>query len=155
MATFIKDVLSVGISKVLMITFGLATSIIIARTLGPEKNGIIAALAVYPSIFMTIGSLGIRQSTTYFLGKRIFTEEEIKTAISQIWIVSTIVSVIICFFLITKFSKSGDNLILVILALIPIPFNLFNTYNSGIFLGKNEIQIFNRINWIPSIIIFI
>jgi len=155
MATFIKDVFSVGVSKFLMISFGLATSIIIARTLGPEKNGIIAALAVYPSLFMTIGSLGIRQSTTYFLGKKIFSEEEIKTAITQIWMLSSIISIFICYFLMTEFSKSGENILLVVLALIPIPFSLFNTYNSGIFLGKNEIGVFNKINWIPTVIIFV
>ena len=155
MATFIKDVISVGVSKFLMIVFGLVTSIIIARTLGPEKNGIIAALTVYPSLFMTIGSLGIRQSTTYFLGKKIFSEETIKTAITQIWMFSSIVSVIVCFILMTQFSKSGDNILLVILALIPIPFSLFNTYNSGIFLGKNDIRVFNKINWIPSLLSFV
>ena len=155
MATFIKDAFSVGVSKFLMISFGLATSIIIARTLGPEKNGIIAVLAVYPSLFMTIGSLGIRQSTTYFLGKKIFSEEEIKTAITQIWMLSTVISIIVCFILMTEFSKSGNNLLLVTLALIPIPFSLFNTYNSGIFLGKNEIGVFNKINWIPTVIIFV
>src|SRR5690554_3308977 len=155
MATFIKDVFSVGVSKFLMISFGLATSIIIARTLGPEKNGIIAALAVYPSLFMTIGSLGIRQSTTYFLGKKIFSEEEIKTAITQIWMLSSIISIFVCYFLMTEFSKSGENILLVVLALIPIPFSLFNTYNSGIFLGKNEIGVFNKINWIPTVIIFV
>ena len=155
MATFIKDVFSVGISKGLMIGFGLVTSIIVARTLGPEKNGIIAALTVYPSLFMTIGSLGIRQSTTYFLGKKIFSEEEIKTAITQIWMLSSIISIFICYFLMTEFSKSGENILLVVLALIPIPFSLFNTYNSGIFLGKNEIGVFNKINWIPTVIIFV
>ena len=155
MTSFIKDVFSVGISKFLMISFGLGTSIIVARTLGPEKNGIIAALAVYPSIFMTIGSLGIRQSTTFFLGKKIFSEKEIKTAITQIWMLSTVISIIACFFLMTQFSKSGDNILLVILALIPIPFSLFNTYNSGIFLGKNQIEVFNKINWIPTVIVFV
>jgi len=155
MASFIKDVFSVGVSKFLMIGFGLATSIIIARTLGPDKNGIIAALTVYPSLFMSIGSLGIRQSTTYFLGKKIFSEEAIKTAITQIWLLSSIISILICFFLMTKFSKSGENILLVILALIPIPFSLFNTYNSGIFLGKNQIGVFNKINWIPTLIVLI
>lgn len=155
MATFLKDVLSVGISKVLIIGFGLATSIIIARTLGPEKNGIIAALMVYPSLFMSVGSLGIRQSTTYFLGKKIFSEKAIKTAITQIWMLSSFISIIACFFLMTQFSKTGDDLTLVLLALMPIPFSLFNTFNSGIFLGKNEIGVFNKINWIPSLVIFL
>ncbi|MEX0996005.1 MAG: polysaccharide biosynthesis C-terminal domain-containing protein [Flavobacteriaceae bacterium] len=155
MASFLKDILSVGISKILMILFGLGTSIIIARTLGPEKNGIIAALLVYPSLFMSIGSLGIRQSTTYFLGKKIYSEDDIKRAITQIWILTTAISVIVCFILMTQFSESGDNLMWVILALIPIPFSLFNTYNSGIFLGKNQISAFNKINWIPTLVILV
>lgn len=155
MNTFIRDVFSVGVSKVLVIVFGLSTSIIIARALGPEKNGIIAALLVYPSLFMSIGSLGVRQSTAYFLGKGIFTEEQIKKAITQIWLFTTVFSIGVCFILMRYFSKSGENLGLVILALLPIPFTLFNTYNSGIFLGKNEIGYFNKINWIPTFIVLI
>src|SRR5699024_6628372 len=127
---------------------------ITARYLGPEGNGIIAALMVYPSLFMSFGSLGIQQSTTYFLGRKVFTEEQIKTAITQIWSLTTVVSIIISFLLIKYFSNSGDNLLLVAFALLPIPFNLFNTYNSGIFLGKNDIRTYNKINWIPTVLIF-
>lgn len=152
MSSFIKDVFRVGISQGLMIVFGLTVSIITARYIGPEGNGIIAGLVVYPSLFMSIGSLGIRQSTTYFLGKGIFSEEQIKTAITQIWMMTTIVSLLVCFVLMYYFSNSGSNLTLVILALLPIPFSLFNTYNSGIFLGRNDIKTFNKINWIPSLI---
>ena len=155
MKSFISDLFGVGISKILMVFFGLTTSIIIARTLGPEKNGIIAALLVYPSLFMSIGSLGIRQSTAYFLGKEIFTEKDIKTAITQIWFMTSVLSVIVCFCLMYYLSKSGENLKLVLLALVPIPFSLFATYNSGIFLGKNQIGAFNKINWIPTMILFI
>jgi len=152
-STFIKDVTSVGLSKVLMIFFSLVTSIITARYIGPEGNGIIASLVVYPSLFMSIGSLGIRQSTTYFLGKNIFTEDEIKTTITQIWTITSVFSIIICYLLMSFFSNSGADLTLVFLALLPIPFSLFNTYNSGIFLGKNDIKTFNKINWIPSLIL--
>jgi len=154
-SSFIKDVLRVGMSQGLIITFGLTASIITGRWIGPEGNGIIAGLAVYPSLFMTIGSLGVRQSTTYFLGKGIFSEEQIKKAITQIWVFTTVVSLVVCFVLMHYFSNSGSNLILVILALLPIPFSLFNTYNSGIFLGKNDIKTFNRINWIPSLIVLL
>ena len=155
MNSFLKDIFSVGVSKVLIIAFGVTTSIIVARVLGPEKNGIIAALLVYPSLFMSIGSLGVRQSTTYFLGKEIFTEDEIKRAITQIWLFTTVFSIAVCFLLMRYFSKSGENLWLVLLALMPIPFTLFNTYNSGIFLGKNEISSFNKINWIPTALILL
>jgi O-antigen/teichoic acid export membrane protein len=155
MSSFISDVARVGISNVMMIALGLGTSITTARYIGPEGNGIIAALLVYPSLFMSIGSLGIRQSTTYFLGKGIYSESQIKRAISQIWMFTTAFSILISFILMRYFSKSGHNSLLVILALIPIPFSLFNTYNSGIFLGKNDIKTFNKINWIPSLVIFL
>src|SRR5690606_37133855 len=85
----------------------------------------------------------------------IYSEESIKTAIAQIWFFTTILSVLISFLLIRYFSESGDNLLLIVLALLPIPFSLFNTYNSGIFLGKNDIGTFNKINWIPALIVFI
>src|SRR5690606_2835465 len=138
-----------------MILAGLGTSIITARYIGPEGNGIIASLLVYPSLFMSIGSLGIRQSTTYFLGKGIYNEDDIKTAITQIWHLTTLFSLAVCFLLMRYFSETGDNLVLVALALLPIPFTLFNTYNSGLFLGKNDISTFNRIDWIPSLIVFL
>ncbi|TSJ45803.1 polysaccharide biosynthesis C-terminal domain-containing protein [Fluviicola chungangensis] len=152
MGSFLKDTLSIGFSKIIIILFSLTISIVTARVLGPAKNGIISALLVYPSIFMSLGSLGIRQSTTYLLGQNKFREDEIKTAITQIWIFTSICSLVICFILMKLFSKTGDQTLLVILALIPIPFTLFNTYNSGIFLGKNEIKKFNQINWIPSFV---
>lgn len=153
MTSFIRDVLSVGLSKIIIIFFSLFTTIITARVLGPEKNGLISTLLVYPTIFLSFGSLGIRQSTTYLLGQKKYTEDEIKTGITQIWGLTSVISVVSCFFLMKYLSKSGDNTHLVLLALIPIPFALFNTYNSGIFLGKSEIKKFNQINWIPPFFI--
>ena len=142
MNTFIKDVFSVGVSKILMIVFGLTTSIIVARVLGPENNGVIAALLVYPSLFMSFGSLGIRQSTTYFLGKGIFSENQIKTAITQIWLITAVLSIAVCFVLMRYFSKSGENIWLVVLALLPIPFTLFNTssFSSNVFCSIGLIE---------------
>jgi O-antigen/teichoic acid export membrane protein len=32
---------------------------------------------------------------------------------------------------------------------------LFNKYNSGIFLGKNRIKQYNRINWYPNVVVFL
>lgn len=150
MSSFLNDFFRIGVSKILMIIFSLGSSIITARYIGPSGNGIIAALIVYPSLFMSFGSLGISQSTTYFIGSGVFTDAQIKTAITQIWLITSFISIIVCFILMRYLSDSGNNLVLVSLALLPIPFSLFNTYNSGIFLGKNEIGTFNKINWIPT-----
>ncbi|GGH32342.1 multidrug transporter MatE [Sphingobacterium alkalisoli] len=155
MSSFIKDLASVGVSNAVIIISGIITSVVTARFIGPEGNGIIAGLAVYPSLFMTIGSLGIRQSTAYYLGKGEFPEDKIKTAITQIWMFTTVISLLICFLLMRYFSESGDNTLWVILSLLPVPFTLFVTYNSGVFLGKNDIAAFNKVNWIPPLLILI
>lgn len=152
MSGFLKDLFSVGFSKIRIIIFGVAKSVILARWLGPELNGTIAALAVYPALFMTIGSLGLRQSTAYYVGKQLYAEEAIKRAVVQVWFLSCVISLVICFYLIRYFSSSGEELLLVALAIMPIPFTLFNTYNSGFFLGKNLIRKFNQINWLPPLI---
>lgn len=155
MSSFIKDLYSVALSKGGTIIFSIATTIIIARWLGPDLNGTIATLIVYPTLFMSIGSLGIRQSSAYYLGKGVYNENQIKSAIIYLCIVSTIVSVISCFFLIKYFSNSGNNNYLVLLAVAPIVFNLFNTFGSGLYLGKNQIQEFNKVNWLPPFFILI
>jgi O-antigen/teichoic acid export membrane protein len=155
MSSFVKDTFSVGFSKIVIILCGLIRNVIIARWLGPTNSGIIAALAVYPSLFMTVGSLGIRQSTTFFIGKKIFSEQDIKIAIFQFWLISSLFSLLSSYFLIKYVSNSGGNTSYILLAILPIPFELFNTYNSGIFLGNNKISFFNRINWIPSVVILL
>src|SRR5690554_6456703 len=155
MSKFLKDLGAVAVSKFAMVIFGLSTSIIIARTLGPEMNGIIASILVYPSLFMTIGSLGVMQSTTFLVVKGLYSDDQIKKAVVQIWMFSTVFSLIVCFFLLFYFTPSADKLSYVLLAILPIPFSLFNTYNSGYFLGKNNIQFFNRINWVPSLLTLI
>lgn len=155
MKPFLRNIGSVVISKFITVVFSLGTSVIIARSLGPEKNGVIAALLVFPSLFMSIGSLGIRQSTTYLLGKKLFSISDIKTAIFHIWVWSGLISAIISFLLIIYLSNVGDDIVVVILAIVSIPLMLFNTYNAGIYLGENKIFKFNRINWLPPLVTFI
>lgn len=152
MKAFLNDLFRVGISKGLMVICGLVTSVITARYLGVEKNGLITSLLVYPGLFLSIGSFGIQQSTTYLVGKKLFKESDIKRAVAQIWFMSSILSIISCYLLITFFSNSGSNPIFVLLVLLPVPFTLFNTYNSGFFLGKNQIAAYNKINWVPSLV---
>lgn len=154
MSSFLKDLFSVGLSKVGVVVFSLGQNILIARWLGPELNGQLAALIVFPTLFMAVGSLGVMQSTAYYVAKGTFSEEHIKRAVIQIWILSSVFSFISCFFLIRFFSNSGSNLTLVFLAIAPVPFALFNTYSSGVFLGKNQIQSFNKVNWLPPFFIF-
>lgn len=155
MASFLSDLVRVGFSRLNVVIFGVGTSMATARLLTPEQNGIIATLMVYPSLFIIIGSLGIRQSTTYFVGKEIYSLDRIKNAVTQIWLITSVVSTAICYFLFVFLSKNIPDYTLVFVSIACIPVSLHNTYCSGIFLGKNEIKEFNKINWIPNFITFI
>lgn len=155
MSKVFQDILRIGFSKILMISFGLSTSILVARILGPDKNGIIAALLVYPAIFVSFGSLGVRQSTVYLLGKAVINEDKIKTSITQIWVITSLLSVISCIILLALTISISESFWLILLAVLPIPFNLYINYNSGLFLGKNDIASFSKVNWIPSLVTFV
>jgi len=152
MSSFGKDLFSVFKSRGTVIICGLVTSIITARYLGPIGNGIVATLVIYPDLFMVVGSLGLRQATAYFIGKNKYDDDSLFSAVMGVWVFSSIFSMIVCYLLLKYVTKSEFSDKLIALAIIPIPFALFNTYCSGIFLGKNKIKDFNTINWVPNVI---
>ncbi|WP_316742784.1 flippase [Pedobacter antarcticus] len=149
--TFLKDLLSVFSSKAASLLLGLVTSILTARYLGPEGNGVIAALSIYPSLFMALGALGIQQSTTYFVGQNKYSVSDIYNSVLAIWLITSTLGISVSYLLIKYFAKENFSNDLIILAVIAIPFSLYTTYTSGIFLGMQNIKEFNRINWIPAL----
>lgn len=153
-ASFLKDLYSVFMSRVLVILAGVGGAVVTARYLGPEGNGIIASLMVYPSLFMTIGSLGIRQAAAYFVGQNRYSLNDIYGAVLAIWLVTSVFCLVSTYVLIKYFTKGDYSETLIMLAIIAIPFSLYNTYSSGIFLGKQNIKEFNQINWIPAVLNF-
>lgn len=151
MRSIVQDLLSVFKSKVIVILAGLFNAIIIARSLGPELNGVLASILVYPSLFITFGALGVRKSSAYLIGRKLEQEPIVYKSIIHLWLVSSVLTALISFGLVyfTLSIRPSTNLIL--LAILPIPFSLLNTYLSGIFLGKNQIKEFNEVNWIPNV----
>lgn len=150
--SFISDLFSVFVSRGLSLTLGLLTSIITARYLGPEGNGVVAAVSVYPSLFMALGALGIQQSTTYFVGQKRYDLQKLYNSVLYVWLFTSIVCFIVSFLLIRYLTSHSYDLFIVILAILPIPFSLYSTYTSGIFLGRQEIKKFNQTNWIPALV---
>lgn len=155
MRDFVRDVLSVARSKGAVVASALLKGVILARWLGPEQVGLLAALMVYPSLLMSVGSLGLQQVTAYLLGGGHYGEQALKRAIAQTWFLSSAVSLGASYLLLRYVGSSGESLLLVLLAIAPIPFSLFNRYNGGLFLGRNNIGGYNRINWIPAVVTFV
>src|SRR5690554_4816168 len=105
--SFLSDLLSVFISRGLSLSLGLLTSIITARYLGPEGNGIVAAVSVYPSLFMALGALGIQQSTTYFVGQKIYDLQKLYSSVLFVWIFTSIICVSVSYYLLQNFTTNN------------------------------------------------
>ena len=54
------------ITNLTILTFGLATSVLLSRNVGPNGRGEIAAVMLWPMLLIYIGSGGIISSTLYF-----------------------------------------------------------------------------------------
>lgn len=152
MRSIVQDLFSVFKSKVFIILAGLLNAIIIARTLGPELNGVLASILVYPSLFITFGALGVRKSSAFLIGRKLASDTTVYRSMIQIWVFSAAISAFVSFVLVFFTLDNRPATELIFLAILPIPFSLFNTYLSGIFLGNNQIKEFNEVNWIPNVL---
>ena len=149
--SFIRDVLSVFKSKAAVIFLNIMKVSIIARILGPELNGQLAIVLVYPSLFIVLGGMGIRKSSAYLIAKSPELKTRIYKSLLQFWIITSSVSILICGFLLKYATTIKLEKTIIILIVTPIIFSLLNNYMSGIYLGKNRISDFNKINWLPSL----
>ena len=66
---FFKDAFSVLRTRAVAFALSFLTGIVVARLLGVEGKGALAALLVVPHILLTFCDLGIRHSITHSLGR--------------------------------------------------------------------------------------
>ncbi len=57
-------------TRVALIAIGLVTSVLIARSLGPEGRGLQAAIAAITAVGVQFGNLGLHSSNTYYVAKK-------------------------------------------------------------------------------------
>jgi len=119
------------------------TSIIIARFLGPEGKGIVTTIFIVPNLLISIADLGIRQSTAYYIGKKIYSPNKVLTSILLVWIVTTAISITITATYYSTGLSEQHGWTLLIIPLATIPFMLFTKYMEGIFSGLQKINIIN------------
>lgn len=57
-------------TRVALVAIGLVTSVLIARSLGPEGRGLQAAIAAITAIGVQFGNMGLHSSNTYYVAKK-------------------------------------------------------------------------------------
>ena len=147
---FSRDVIGVFNSNVFSIIAGLLVSIILARVLGPEKFGIYSVLIIIPMIVVSLTHMGIRGSAIFHVGKGEFDREELVSSVVVLLIIASILGMIISAIAYWIYDEPSFTLLLVGLVLLVIPGRLAIIYFGGVFLGNDEINKSNQMNWITN-----
>ena len=151
---FIKNVLLTFSVQLTAVILGIIISVILARTLGPEKVGIYSIIILIFTLLSTFGNLGIAISNTYYGVKKKYTWSEIasNSLISAFLLGIIILAALLLFYYFnpSPFENLDPNLLLI--ASITMPFILLMLYFQNILLGQNRIEEYNFTNITQSII---
>jgi len=150
--SFVKDGISVFGTQILTLVIGFVSGVLLARWLGPAGRGAFTALLVYPTIMISLLSMGTRQATVYYLGKKKYSESEVVGVTLLLLIFSSIIGVITSVAIISYTQNSDYSLILILLTSFTIPANLTINYFTGILIGKQRINKFNKFMYLVPII---
>ena len=154
MNKFAKDTTITFITRVLTLILGLAGSVIIARSLGPEGKGVYALAVLLPSLIVTFTNLGIGQAGIYYIGRGEYSPREIfgnNVMLSVVLGVFSIIigGIIVFFFRDPVFSDISRRYLLLTLVLIPL--NLFFSYTNMILLGLQRIKEYNAVSIVQTV----
>lgn len=149
---FSRDVIGVFNSNVFSVITVLLASIILARVLGPDKYGIFTALVIIPMIVVSLTHLGIRGSAIFHVGKGKYDRNELVSTIILLLIMSSVLGMIISAVTYWIYDEPNFTILMIGLVLLVIPGRLAIIFIGGIFLGNDEINKANRMNWITNAI---
>lgn len=149
------DVFTSALARVIFIGLSFVSSIIIARYLLPEGQGIYIAILVLPRLATLIGGFGIRSSNAYFIGKGIAPVSDIVSSSATLWLVSTVLTIVLVAlgFLIQGLDEHGW-LVLGFAMLVPSASILINNMH-GIAMGNRWVRRINQSQSLEAICRFI
>ena len=158
MGEFTKNTTITFLTRILSLIIGLATSIIIARILGPNGKGIYSLVILLPTLIVNFTNIGIGPATVYYIGKGKYPYKEIfgNNVIMSLIVggFSIFIGLIIIIFSQDLFF-SGISRHYLLFSLTLIPFSLFFAYTNSILLGLQRFKDYNLFSFIKTIFFLI
>ncbi len=140
---FAKNTLITFFTRAVTGVFGVLATIIIARNLGPERQGIYSLAIMFSYLLLIFTALGINPASVFFIGKKKYSPKEIfgNNIIFDflISIFTILIGLVIVFFFGDKFFP-GIEKIYLILALFLTPLILFFDLGCQVLLGLQKIN---------------
>lgn len=151
-ASLFKDIASVFFTKVFVLFVGLISAIFIARALGADGRGVMAALLIYPQLLVAITEGGMRQAAVLYLGQNRASDAHVIGALFSYMMIAGIVGYAMCYWLMFAFGEQEFSRIMMLIAAAILPVTLATNALKGVFLGKEKIKEFNKATWIQKVI---
>lgn len=130
----------------------LISGIILPRLLNPSALGRLNSLIALAAIVYSFAFLGMRSSLVMHIGKKKFEEQQILSAISYIFILSSILSTLALLVFFFFLSNDQFPLFFVILVCLINPFEFIISYMQGYNLAMSRYGNFNRLKWVPKLV---
>jgi O-antigen/teichoic acid export membrane protein len=140
-------------TRLMLVGIGLAMNVLIARILGPEGRGLYALAATVGALGMQFGNLGLQASNTYHVARD---RELLAPLLGNSLLVSLVFGGVgallawIVFFVWPELAPVRG--LLLVLALIWIPFGLAFMLLQNLLLGIQEVRLFNKIELASKIL---
>lgn len=142
---FGRDVVGTFATRVVVLGLGVASSVVLARALGAEGRGLVAALLVYPTLLFSLFEGGFRQAAVFAIGRRAWPENAVVGAVLSHFLVASTVSMAVVASLLTWISPSDWLGLWIVLAAAQVPVRLANALVRGLLLGRQAVGTANAI----------
>lgn len=150
---FVRKVAETFVTRIALILIGLATSVLIARMLGPEGRGLQATIAAITALGIQFGNLGLHSSNTYYVSKE---PKLLPVLIGNSLLVSLGVAGLLSLVAYGVFSIFPSLVpldgTLLALALAGIPLGLAYLLLQNLLLGTHRIRAYNKIELISRVV---
>jgi O-antigen/teichoic acid export membrane protein len=140
-----RDVLQTYIVRILVVALTFATTVVIARTLGPSGRGFYAVAATLGAIGVQFSNLGLHASNIYYVSQdRALLPALIGNTLAVVFVASMLVALgAIAFALWPAMSPLRSSLLFLALAFVPVSLGYMLT--QGLLLGVNKVRVYNQI----------
>ena len=138
------------ISSVVIFLGRLATSVVIARTLGPEFKGIYSLTLLSSGMVIIISNLGLNGAITYFAASQKFTGKQLFLLSLVGGIILSIIGSVLFFLAYNIFFihniLADVNPTLILWVMLALPMSLVTSFLSSLLLGQQRMVSFNLVN---------
>lgn len=144
-------------TRLLILAFVVGSSVIVARSLGPEGTGTLAVLNVTVALALQLASAGLPSATTYFIARD-------RNGLASVWISGIIfslaVGVLIAIGLIAVARVrpdlfNGVSARLLAIVAVSIPFQLLTLLGLNLLLAIDRIKLMNSLDALSSLFVFV